>query len=73
MCDALSDSLVDRTRSSEPFVVKYLPYGALSEVMPYLGRRAVENKSVLGGGAARAERERAGKEIRKRLMEYFFG
>jgi proline dehydrogenase len=27
--------------------------------MPYLSRRAIENKSVLGGGTAQAERKRA--------------
>ena len=38
------------------------------QVMPYLSRRAIENKSVLGGGAAAHERQRAGKEIRRRLF-----
>jgi len=37
--------------------------------MPYLARRALENKSVLGGrGGASEERERAGKEIRRRVF-----
>ena len=31
--------------------------------MPYLGRRAIENKSVLGEGQAREERRRVGREI----------
>ncbi|KAF5369423.1 hypothetical protein D9758_002602 [Tetrapyrgos nigripes] len=47
MNDALSDYIVQRTRSNAPMVIKYVPYGALSEVMPYLSRRAIENKSVL--------------------------
>ncbi|EPQ61156.1 FAD-linked oxidoreductase, partial [Gloeophyllum trabeum ATCC 11539] len=68
MCDALTDYLVDKTRCSAPFVIKYVPYGALSEVMPYLSRRAIENKSVLGNGAAAMERKRAWNEIRKRLF-----
>ncbi|THH17140.1 hypothetical protein EW146_g3610 [Bondarzewia mesenterica] len=67
MGDALTNYLVDKTRSSSPFVIKYVPYGALSEVMPYLSRRAIENASVLGGHAA-AERKRAWAEIRTRLF-----
>lgn len=45
-----------------------MPYGALAEVMPYLSRRAIENKSVLGEGAAQKERQRAAQEIRKRIF-----
>ncbi|KAI0641100.1 FAD-linked oxidoreductase [Trametes meyenii] len=63
MCDALTDHLVSRTRSASPFVLKYLPYGSLTEVMPYLSRRAIENKSVLGNGGAASERKRAASEI----------
>ncbi|KAJ3733210.1 FAD-linked oxidoreductase [Lentinula guzmanii] len=63
MSDVLSESLVARTRTQSPLVVKSIPYGALSEVMPYLSRRAIENKSVLGQGKAVAERKRAGEEI----------
>ncbi|KZT08999.1 FAD-linked oxidoreductase [Laetiporus sulphureus 93-53] len=68
MCDDLTNSLVDRTRSDSPFVIKYIPYGALSEVMPYLSRRAIENKSVLGNGSAAEERKRASAEIWARLF-----
>lgn len=32
MCDALTNYIVDRTRSSSPLVLKYVPYGALVEV-----------------------------------------
>jgi len=35
--------------------------------MPYLSRRATENKSVLGEGAALREKERAGREIWKQV------
>ncbi|KAJ8518907.1 hypothetical protein ONZ45_g4087 [Pleurotus djamor] len=68
MSNALTDYLVSRTRSTSPLVIKYVPYGALSEVMPYLSRRAIENKSVLGGGGASEERRRAGRELWKRLF-----
>lgn len=68
MHDNLTHYLADRTRSSTPFVIKYVPYGSLSEVMPYLSRRAVENKSVLSEGAAADERKRAWAEIRKRIF-----
>ncbi|KDQ53023.1 hypothetical protein JAAARDRAFT_39738 [Jaapia argillacea MUCL 33604] len=68
MSDALTDYLVGRTRSDVPLVMKYVPYGALSEVMPYLSRRAIENKSVLGNGGAADERRRAGAEIWKRVF-----
>ncbi|CAL1696953.1 unnamed protein product [Somion occarium] len=68
MKDALTNYIVDRTRSSSPFVVKYIPYGTLVEVMPYLSRRAIENKSVLGNGTAEEERRRALEEMKKRLL-----
>ncbi|KAJ4469555.1 FAD-linked oxidoreductase [Lentinula aciculospora] len=63
MSDSLSGSLVARTKTDAPLVAKFVPYGALAEVMPYLSRRAVENKAVLGQGKAVAERKRAGEEI----------
>jgi len=68
MSDALTNYLVGKTRSTSPFVIKYVPYGALSEVMPYLSRRAIENKSILGGGGAADERRRAGSEIWRKLF-----
>ncbi|KAG6901249.1 hypothetical protein C0995_014626 [Termitomyces sp. Mi166 len=68
MCDDLTNHLVNSTASNTPLVIKYVPYGALSEVMPYLSRRAIENKSVLGEGAATGERRRAADEIKKRLF-----
>ncbi|KAF4584676.1 hypothetical protein EYR38_001906 [Pleurotus pulmonarius] len=68
MSNALTDYLVGRTRSTSPLVLKYVPYGALSEVMPYLSRRAIENKSVLGDGGAADERRRAGNELWRRLF-----
>ncbi|KAI0034966.1 FAD-linked oxidoreductase-like protein [Vararia minispora EC-137] len=67
MSNGLTNYIVSRTRSSTPFVIKYIPYGALEEVMPYLARRAIENKSILGSGQALAEREQAWSAIRKHM------
>ncbi|KAF9011843.1 FAD-linked oxidoreductase [Cyathus striatus] len=35
MSDDLTDYMVGRVSSTAPFIIKYVPYGALSEVMPY--------------------------------------
>jgi len=45
-------------------VYKSVPYGPLGEVLPYLSRRAAENRVVLSG--ARREQELLRKEIRRR-------
>ncbi|KAG9124342.1 hypothetical protein FRC07_011979 [Ceratobasidium sp. 392] len=69
MRDDLTDWIVSSVKSASPMAFKYLPYGALAEVMPYLSRRAIENQSVLSGdGGASTERRRAGELIRKRLF-----
>ncbi|WVW83739.1 hypothetical protein I302_105760 [Kwoniella bestiolae CBS 10118] len=48
--------------------MKFIAYGTLRETMPFLSRRATENKSIMSGptGAA-AERRRVGAELRSRL------
>jgi len=69
MSDALTDRLATSVKSRAPFVIKYIPYGTLSEVVPYLSRRATENKSVLGHGHAAEERKRAFDA----LWRHFFG
>ncbi|KAF9871808.1 proline dehydrogenase [Colletotrichum karsti] len=49
-------------------VVKSMSYGDLRECLPFLARRATENKAVLDGrGGAMAERIRLGREIRRRF------
>ncbi|KIJ60119.1 hypothetical protein HYDPIDRAFT_32541 [Hydnomerulius pinastri MD-312] len=68
MSDSLTNYLVGRTKSTTPCVIKYVPYGALVEVMPYLSRRAIENKSVLGDGGATRERKEAAALIWKRMF-----
>ncbi|OAX40482.1 FAD-linked oxidoreductase [Rhizopogon vinicolor AM-OR11-026] len=67
MSDALTNHLVSRMQCEAPCVLKCVPYGALVEVMPYLSRRAIENKSVLGAGNATRERKEAAALIWKRM------
>ncbi|KEI38199.1 uncharacterized protein L969DRAFT_88641 [Mixia osmundae IAM 14324] len=57
-----------------PIVAKYIPYGPLDRALPYLIRRAQENRSVLTGadgsgrGGASDERRLIGAEIRRRFL-----
>ncbi|KAF8555937.1 FAD-linked oxidoreductase [Imleria badia] len=68
MSDSLTNYLARRIKSTTPCVIKYVPYGALVEVMPYISRRAIENKSVLGNGGAVRERKEAARLIWKRVF-----
>ena len=68
----MKDDLMDLVTGSfepspMPIALKYIAYGKLSEVMPFLGRRAIENKSLMSGNAgAAAERSRVFAELRRR-------
>ncbi|KAJ2342594.1 proline dehydrogenase, partial [Coemansia sp. RSA 2618] len=62
MQDAVSYALA---KANVP-IYKYVPYGTLDEVMPYLIRRAQENSAV--AGAIRAEAAQVMAEIRRRML-----
>ncbi|GBM08556.1 Proline dehydrogenase 1, mitochondrial [Araneus ventricosus] len=64
MCEQISKPLAE----CEFAVYKSVPYGTLREVLPYLARRAVENKSVLEG--ARKEHALLVRELRTRLRPF---
>jgi proline dehydrogenase len=62
MSDHLTFSLGERHYQA----YKYVPYGKVNEVMPYLMRRAQENADALSG--AKIEIQMIDKEIKRRLF-----
>lgn len=70
----LSTHLLTPSRAT-PAVYKYVPYGPLDSVLPYLVRRAKENKAIMtsdaGGGGANAERKRLKAEMWRRCREWW--
>jgi len=46
---------------------KYVPYGPIDEVMPYLIRRTQENSAILGSPGVQEERRMVTGELRRRL------
>lgn len=55
--------------AAEGFVVyNSVPYGSIFDVLPYLSRRATENRAVLKG--TRRERTLLTREIRSRFLGF---
>ena len=56
--------------AAEGFVVyNSVPYGSIFDVLPYLSRRATENKAVLKG--TRRERALLTQELRSRFLGFW--
>lgn len=68
MRDDLTDKVAETLDSDGlPVALKYIAYGKLEEVLPYLARRAIENKSVMAGeGGAAMECKRVTDELWRR-------
>jgi proline dehydrogenase len=49
---------------------KYVPYGPIDEVMPYLLRRTQENSTILGSPGVQEERGMISTELRRRLSPW---
>ncbi|XP_003387388.1 PREDICTED: proline dehydrogenase 1, mitochondrial-like isoform X2 [Amphimedon queenslandica] len=62
----MSDNLTCTLGSSGLMAYKYTPYGPVGEVLPYLIRRANENKGMLDGAVR--ERSLISRELKRRLM-----
>lgn len=74
MADKLSSELSRSFTDGPPMVFRYLPFAKLEYALPYLLRRATENKGVLMGSTdgeippAILERKKLFNELRRRFL-----
>lgn len=74
MGDEITYALVRELKKTSPppgvqiNVIKFIPYGKLNEVMPYLVRRAEENRGMLGGSVL--QREVLYSELKRRALSW---
>jgi len=68
----MADHLTFTLASKKFQAYKYIPYGPVDEVMPYLIRRTQENSTLLGTPAVVEERRMLFRELRRRLTPRVF-
>jgi proline dehydrogenase len=66
----MADHLTFTLAANKYQAYKYIPYGPVDEVMPYLIRRTQENSTLLGTPAVVAERKMLFQELRRRLVGF---
>ena len=64
----MADNLTFALGQSGYTAYKYVPYGPIAEVMPYLVRRAQENSDIMGGVVR--ERKMLWQEFLSRLFPF---
>jgi proline dehydrogenase len=64
----MADHLTFTLAAHQLQAYKYVPYGPVDEVMPYLIRRTQENSTLLGTPAVVAERAMIFSELKRRLL-----
>ncbi|KAJ0846422.1 putative proline dehydrogenase [Helianthus annuus] len=65
----MSEAMTFGLRNAGFGVSKYLPFGPVDQVMPYLLRRAEENKGMLS--SSNLDRQLMTKELKRRMKAYF--
>ena len=66
----MRDNLTFPLAQSNVPVYKYVPYGKVEEVVPYLLRRGQENSSLFGSPAVQEERQMLKTELIRRFLEF---